>query len=128
VEAPRRYRCHPRRHLGRARIRVGVTVGVRVRVTVRVRGSFGARCRIWIKGRVRISVSVGFGVSATSASFAETRLATARLRRCAILTRGGSGSDEVADDVEGGDGRVTGGRLRQGHHQIEVLADQAGGL
>ena len=75
-----------------------------------------------------MSVSVRVGVSATAAILGETTLATARLRARTIPTRGGSGSHEVADDVERGDGRVSGGRLRQSHHQIEVLADQAGGL
>jgi len=62
-------------------------------------------------GRVRVRVRVRMRVRAR-----------ARVRvRVRVRAR-------VTDDVEGSDGRVRGGRVRQGHHQIEVLADQAGGL
>ena len=61
------------------------------------------RGRVSVKVRVRVRMSVRVSVSV-------------RVRA------------RVTDDVEGGDGRVRARGVRQGHHQIEVLADQAGGL
>ena len=57
-------------------------------------------------------------LAAAAARFAEATLATARLGTATLLTRGGGGATQVTDDAERPFGRVRGGWVRQGSHQL----------
>ena len=69
----------------------------------------------WRRRRLAAAAAI---LAATAASFAEATLATARLGTGTLLTRGGGGATQVTDDAERPFGRVRGGWVREGSHQL----------